>query len=31
MEVAKAVGISQAQVSRLEKGAIGRIKKELSA
>ena len=26
-EVAKAVGISQAQVSRLEKGAIDRIKK----
>ena len=31
MEVAKAVGISQAQVSRLEKNAIGRIKKELSS
>ncbi len=31
MEVARQVGISQAQVSRLEKGAIGRIKKELSA
>ncbi len=30
MEVAKDVGISQAQVSRLEKNAIGRIKKELS-
>ena len=30
MEVAKAVGISQAQVSRLEKNAISRIKKELS-
>ena len=29
MEVAKAVGISQAQVSRLEKNAISRIKKEL--
>ncbi len=29
MEVAKAVGISQAQVSRLEKNAIRRIKKEL--
>lgn len=28
-EVAKQVGISQAQVSRLEKNAIGRIKKEL--
>ncbi len=27
MEVAKEVGISQAQVSRLEKGAIGKIKK----
>ena len=31
MEVARAVGISQAQVSRLEKNAIGRIKKELSS
>ena len=31
MEVAKAVGISQAQVSRLEKNAIGRIKKELGS
>ena len=30
MEVARAIGISQAQVSRLEKNAIGRIKKELS-
>lgn len=29
MEVAKAIGISQAQVSRLEKNAIGRIKSEL--
>ena len=29
MEVAKTVGISQAQVSRLEKNAIRRIKKEL--
>ena len=29
MEVAKCVGISQAQVSRLEKNAIRRIKKEL--
>ncbi len=29
MEVAKVVGISQAQVSRLEKNAIRRIKKEL--
>lgn len=31
MEVAKEVGISQAQVSRLEKNAIGRIKKNISA
>lgn len=30
MEVAREIGISQAQVSRLEKNAIGRIKKELS-
>ncbi len=30
MEVARAIGISQAQVSRLEKNAIGRIQKELS-
>ena len=30
MEVARDVGISQAQVSRLEKNAISRIKKELS-
>ena len=29
MEVAKAIGISQAQVSRLEKNAISRIKKEM--
>lgn len=29
MEVAREIGISQAQVSRLEKNAIGRIKKEL--
>ena len=29
MEVADAVGISQAQVSRLEKGALGRIRKEM--
>ena len=28
-EVAREIGISQAQVSRLEKGAIGRIKQEL--
>lgn len=31
MEVAKAVGISQAQVSRLEKNAIRQIKKNISA
>ena len=31
MEVAKEVGISQAQVSRLEKNAISRIKKNISA
>lgn len=31
MEVAKAVGISQAQVSRLEKNAISQIKKNISA
>ena len=31
MEVAREIGISQAQVSRLEKGAIGRIKQELGA
>ena len=31
MEVAGEIGISQAQVSRLEKGAVGRIKKELSS
>ena len=30
-EVARQIGISQAQVSRLEKGAIGRIKQELGA
>ena len=30
VEVAKEVGISQAQVSRLEKGAIEQIKKNLS-
>ena len=29
MEVAGDIGISQAQVSRLEKGALNRIKKEL--
>jgi len=29
MEVASEIGISQAQVSRLEKGAIERIKKQL--
>lgn len=31
MEVAGEVGISQAQVSRLEKGALGKIKKEIRA
>lgn len=31
MEVAKAIGISQAQVSRLEKNAISKIKKEISS
>ena len=31
MEVARAVGISQAQVSRLEKNAIRQIKKNISA
>jgi RNA polymerase sporulation-specific sigma factor len=31
MEVAKAVGISQAQVSRLEKNAIRQIKKNITA
>ena len=31
MEVAKEVGISQAQVSRLEKNAIGQIKKSISS
>ena len=31
MEVSEEIGISQAQVSRLEKGAIGRIKQELGA
>ena len=31
MEVAREIGISQAQVSRLEKGAIDRIKKNISA
>ena len=29
MEVAREIGISQAQVSRLEKNAISRIKKEI--
>ena len=29
MEVAREIGISQAQVSRLEKNAINRIKKEI--
>ena len=31
MEVADLVGISQAQVSRLEKGAIGQIKSAISS
>ena len=31
MEVAKQVGISQAQVSRLEKNAIRQIKKNITA
>ena len=31
MEVASAIGISQAQVSRLEKNAIRQIKKDISA
>ena len=31
MEVAREIGISQAQVSRFEKGAIDRIKKNISA
>jgi RNA polymerase sporulation-specific sigma factor len=30
MEVAALVGISQAQVSRLEKGALGAIRKQMS-
>ena len=30
-EVAREIGISQAQVSRLEKNAMGRIKKELGS
>ena len=29
VDVAREIGISQAQVSRLEKGALGRIKEEL--
>ncbi len=29
MEIAEEIGISQAQVSRLEKGALGRIKKQI--
>ena len=29
MEVAREIGISQAQVSRLEKGALEKIKKQL--
>ena len=31
MEVAREIGISQAQVSRLEKGAINRVKKDIGA
>ena len=31
MEVAKEIGISQAQVSRLEKNAISRIKKNVTS
>ena len=29
MEVSEEIGISQAQVSRLEKGALAKIKKEI--
>jgi DNA-directed RNA polymerase specialized sigma subunit len=29
MEVAKEIGISQAQVSRIEKGALNQIKKDM--
>ena len=29
MEVASEIGISQAQVSRLEKGALGKIKRDI--
>ena len=29
MEVAREIGISQAQISRLEKGALEKIKREL--
>jgi DNA-directed RNA polymerase specialized sigma subunit len=29
MEIASEIGISQAQVSRIEKGALERIRKEL--
>ena len=29
MEIANSIGISQAQVSRLEKGALERIKKQM--
>ena len=29
MEVAEEIGISQAQVSRIEKGALNRIKSEM--
>ena len=31
MEVAKSIGISQAQVSRLEKNALGAIRKHISS
>ncbi|MCD8001797.1 MAG: RNA polymerase sigma-G factor, partial [Oscillospiraceae bacterium] len=31
MEVAGEIGISQAQVSRLEKGAVERIKKQITS
>ena len=29
MEIAEEIGISQAQVSRLEKGALGKVRKML--
>ena len=31
MQVAREIGISQAQVSRLEKGALNRIKEQISS